>query len=541
MVPMRDGVRLKTLVYHPPGSEPKWPALLLRIPYNQPQFEAQARRLAAAGYVALMQFCRGRMGSEGSFVFYWGEGPDGFDTVEWIHEQPWSNGRVGMWGPSYMGSVQWLTAAERTPLTAIAPTASAANFYYNVYLGGAYMLPHARTGFSIDLFGTPPPGIGSSPEWAQWYFRLPLTRWGEFLGYSPPWQVAMITHYRPDGFWKRADVTDDFPRMDVPAQHIVGYYDFMCRESVRNFQMMRAHAATREARANQQLILGPWDHGTGHPKVGKLDFGSRAALDVLGENLQWFDRFLKGQGGRAADFPPVRYFSMGENAWHTATQWPPAEARLTEFYLRSAGHANTRKGDGRLETRAPEEAEPADSFASDPADPVPAAGAHYRDVWGPVDLQAGQDRPDVLVYSTTPLDRPLRFAGPLVAEIHGSTDTLDADWVVKLIDVHPDGSCYPLATGVRRGSARDSELDRSPLEPGKIYRLMVDLGHAAATLPPGHALRVQVAGSNFPIYDRNLHTFEGPSGSRMLVAHENVWHEPAHASRVLLPVIEPGP
>ncbi len=330
MVPMRDGIRLKTILFRcaASGNEPgptatpdgkqaiRAATVLLRTPYNQdqPSIREQAERFARAGYVAITQDCRGRFGSDGQFVFYWGEGPDGFDTVEWIRHQPWSNGRVGMWGPSYMGSVQWLTAAEGTPLAALAPTAAANNFYYNLHVGGVYMLPMARMGFSMDLFG-PATRIGSSPQWSEWYQFLPLTDWGKHLDRRLPWQEAMIAHDLPDGFWKRADTSPAFERMDFPAQHIVGYFDFMCRDAVRSYQAMCRRAASEFARSHQQLILGPWDHGTGARKTGDVDFGPAAQLDIVGENLAWFNRFLKPQQPKAEPFPRVRYFSMGENRW----------------------------------------------------------------------------------------------------------------------------------------------------------------------------------------------------------------------------------
>jgi uncharacterized protein len=566
MVPMRDGVLLKTIVFHPPASREApteasrshraetlkppgthqlghLPIVLLRTPYNQdqPSFRGQAERFARAGYVAITQDCRGRFGSQGQFGFYWGEGPDGFDTVEWIRKQSWSNGRVGMWGASYMGSVQWLTAAEGTRLTALAPTAGATNFYYNLHVGGVYMLPMARMGFSMDLFG-PGTNIGSSPNWPRWYQHLPLTDWGRNLERQLPWQEAMIAHDLPDGFWKRADALPAIERMDFPAQHIVGYFDFMCRDAVRSYQAMCQRAASEFARSHQQLILGPWDHGTGARKTGEVDFGPGAELDVVGANLAWFDRFLAPEQPKAERFPRVRYFSMGENRWREAEAWPPPGAVETTFYLRSGGRANTRRGDGRLDRLKPSTDEPADTFRSDPADPVPswpAQGKQYREVWGPVDQQLAQDRDDVLVYRTDPLTEPFSFAGSPRAELWVAADTPDSDWVVKLIDVQPNGTSLPLATGVLRGSARDSELIRSPLVSGQRYRLVVDLGHAAARIDVGHRLAVQIAGSNFPVYDRNLHTGEGPTGTRMLVSTERVFHSTANLSRLILPK-DPG-
>jgi uncharacterized protein len=553
MVPMRDGIRLRTIIFHctASGNEPgptatpdgkqavRAPTVLLRTPYNQdqPSLREQAERFARAGYVAITQDCRGRFGSEGQFVFYWGEGPDGFDTVEWIRRQPWSNRRVGMWGPSYMGSVQWLTAAEGTPLTALAPTAAANNFYYNLHVGGVYMLPMARMGFSMDLFG-PATRIGSSPQWSEWYQFLPLTDWGKHLDRRLPWQEAMIAHELPDGFWKRADTSPAFERMDFPAQHIVGCFDFMCRDAVRSYQAMCRRAATEFARSHQQLILGPWDHGTGARKTGDVDFGPDAQLDVVGENLAWFNRFLKPQQPKAEPFPRVRYFSMGENRWREARSWPPPEAVETAFYFRSGGHANTRRGDGRLDRAGSVAEESVDTFRSDPANPVPswpALGKEYREVWGPVDQQLVQDRDDVLVYRSDPLTESFSFAGSPRVELWVAADTPDADLVCKLVDVDSTGKSLPLATGVLRGSARDSELNRSPLVRGQTYPLVVDLGHAAARIDVGHRIAVQIAGTNFPVYARNLNTGEGPTGTRMLVSTEQVFHSAAKPSRLVLP------
>ena len=231
---------------------------------------------------------------------------------------------------------------------------------------------------------------------------------------------------------------------------------------------------------------------------------------------------------------------MDDNVWHTATDWPPSETKPQAFYLHSRGHANTVRGNGMLSARIPGVPEPSDTFLADPADPVPAVparGRQYAATWGPTDQRLAAERADVLIYSTPPLDKPLRFAGPLRAELYVSADTPDADWVVKLIDIHQDGFAHTLATGIQRGSFRDSEVKPTPLEPGKTYLLSIDLGHAAAQIEPGHSLRIQIAGSCFPLYDRNTNTGEGPTGSRTLVSSERVWHTPARPSRVWLPVI----
>lgn len=542
-IPMRDGIRLQARLYKSRHLKGPTPVLLRRFPLDKKRYEPEAQRFAAAGYIAIIQDCRGRNGSEGVYGFYPAEGPDGFDTVEWIRRQPWCNGQVGMWGMSYAGSSQWLAAGEGAKLDATAYAQGASNSYNVEYFSGTFRLPAIRSGLRGALFGIPTE-LSESKEWPRWYLHLPLTEFDKAIGYSMPWRISILAHNRRDGFWKRMDVSGDIQQMNFPSQHIASYYDHICRETVRTFQAMRERSATEFSRRNQQLIIGPWDHGNLRRKVADVDFGSQATLDMVGENLNWFDRFLKKKSEVVKQsFPPVRYFMMGENVWKTSTHWPPPEAKSVSFYLRSGGQANTRNGDGRLDRKPARDQEPSDSFQADPSDPVPAApayGKQYREISGPTDQQLAQDRNDVLVYSTAPLSNPVSFAGPLTAELFVSADTVDADWVIRLIDVHPSGFAQPLATGIQRGSFRDSEVRLSLLEPSKTYRLQIDLGHAAARISAGHRLSLQIAGSCFPLFDRNTNTGEGPTGTRTRVATEQVLHSKTSASRVLLPVLPAG-
>lgn len=531
LAPMRDGVRLAADVYLPEPAK-KRPVLLMRTPYNKAPVEALARRYAQAGYSVVVQDCRGRFASEGVFFPYNNEGQDGFDTLEWIAASAWSDGRTGMWGASYVGAVQWQAAAEKAPgISVLAPTATWSSFYRNVYLGGAVRLALIAQAAASTM--PPPPGVKPPANWADTLLHLPLTTMEQAIGWPLPWLTGILAHPNPDGYWKRLDITQEIEAMDLPAQHIVGYYDFFSREEVGNFQRMKS-------RRSQQLILGPWDHGTiGKSKVGDVDFGTDAQIDLAGENLTWFNRFLQA-GSR--DFPAVRYFSMGDNTWRTAQSWPPENSQSTWFYLHSAGKANTRTGDGRLTTEQPTGAEPPDSFQADPADPapaIPASAAHpkYSAIWGPVDQGAIADRTDVLVYSTKPMIKPLTFAGPIRAELQVSADTPDADWVVKVVDVRPDGFARNLAVGILRGSARESEINRKPMESGKTYKISVDTGSTAATILPGHALRVDVSAAYFPLFERNANTGEGPAGGRTQVARQTILHGRATMSRIQLPVI----
>lgn len=390
---------------------------------------------------------------------------------------------------------------------------------------------------------TPKPEGAKPNDMNDALMRLPLSDVDEAIGWPIPWLDAYLTHPQPDGFWTRLDLTSRLPELQLPALHVVGYYDFFSRESVGNFSIMQKQARDAMTRKGQRLVLGPWDHGTiGKSRVAEVDFGAEAALDVAAIQLDWFDRHLKQDSAAIAEpFPPVRYFSLGDNVWRDAQTWPPEGFTPTSFYLHSEGQANTRRGNGRLAREAPNNNQPNDAFRADPLQPVPACPVTdsrpiKAAVWGPVDQAPLEDRDDVLVYSTPPLTEPLTFAGNLEAQLFVSADTPDADWVVKVVDVRPDGVAINLATGILRGRYRNSLLKPELMKPGEVYEIMVDLGPCAATIAKGHQLRVDICGSLFPLYDRNPNTAAGIFGDQIAVATEQVHHRPGALSRLVLPV-----
>jgi uncharacterized protein len=538
-IPMRDGIALATDIYRD-AAVSKAPVILMRTPYDKSKQKGNAEKYVDAGYIVVIQDCRGTRESEGVLAPYNNEGQDGFDTIEWITRQAWCSGRVGMMGGSYVGAVQWQAAVEYPPgLAAIAPQATWSSFYRNLYLGGAVRLSL----ISGWLAGNTPKPEGVQPaDMNEALLRLPLSDVDEAIGWPMPWLDAYLTHPEPNGFWKRLDLTDELPNLKMPALHVVGYYDFFSRESVGNFMIMQ-QSRDPQTRKQQRLVLGPWDHGTvGRATVAEVDFGPDAEVDTFALQLDWFDRHLKQDPAAIArPFPPVQYFSMGDNAWHDAQTWPPEGFSATSFYLHSDGKANTRSGAGKLNREEPAGEEPADTFRADPAHPVPACPVTETRpmkaaVWGPVDQSALEDREDVLVYTSDVLTEPLSFAGNVEAKLFVSADTPDADWAVKLVDVRPDGFAQNLATGILRGRYRDSLLVPSPLQPGKVYEITVDLGPCAATIAKGHRLRVDICGSLFPLYDRNSNTGEGPFGSSTLISTESVYHSSLKVSRIVLPI-----
>lgn len=346
-IAMRDGVKLTADLYRD-DAVTKAPVILTRTPYDRTKQKGTGEKWAKAGYIFIAQDCRGKFGSAGDFAPYNNEGQDGYDTIEWITRQPWCSGRVGMMGGSYVGAVQWQAAVEHPPgLAAIAPQATWGSFYRNLYLGGSVRLA-LIAGW---IAGNSPKPDGAKPnDFNEAFLHLPLSEVDNAIGWDMPWLDAFLTHPEPDGFWTRLDLTPRLPELQLPALHVVGYYDFFSRESVDNFTLMQKEGRDPETRRQQRLILGPWDHGSvGRTKTAEVEFGPEAAVDVFAIQLDWFDRHLKQDPAALSEpFPPVRYFSMGDNVWHDAQTWPPEGFTPTSLYLHSDGQANTRRGNGRL-------------------------------------------------------------------------------------------------------------------------------------------------------------------------------------------------
>jgi putative CocE/NonD family hydrolase len=346
-IAMRDGVKLTADLYRDEAIT-KAPVILTRTPYDRTKQKGTGEKWAKAGYIFIAQDCRGKFGSEGTFAPYNNEGQDGYDTIEWITRQPWCSGRVGMMGGSYVGGVQWQAAAEQPPgLAVIAPQATWSSFYRNLHLGGSVRLS-LIAGW---IAGNSPKPEGAKPkDFNEALLHLPLSEVDTAIGWDMPWLDAFLTHPEPNGFWTRLDLTSRLPDLQLPALHVVGYHDYFSRESVDNFMIMQKQARDEKTRQQQRLILGPWDHGTiGKTKVAEVEFGQEAAVDLFAIQLDWFERHLKQDAAALSKpFPPVRYFSMGDNVWHDAQTWPPEGFKATSFYLQSDGKANTRRGNGLL-------------------------------------------------------------------------------------------------------------------------------------------------------------------------------------------------
>lgn len=574
---MRDGVVLRADVYRPVVAGRR-PALLQRTPYskNPEAPDSQYHRLARAGFVVVVQDTRGRYMSDGVAVPH-DEGADGYDTIEWVAQRPYVDGRVGMFGGSYSATVQLLVAPMKPPhLAALFPSASYASRYDMVFQGGAFYL---GDGLSWNLGQAKDvrrrmlePGahrdgeLGLTPEERtqlreQWYWHLPLNSIEalQLRRYAPGYW-DLLAHPSYDDFWMTFDVAARHPQFEVPAYHLTGWYDSLLNGTLANFSGLRAHAGTERARRNQRLIVGPWTHArptAATTKIGDVDFGPDAGFDSEGLIVRWFQHWmpaahspanpgpgktadLAGNAPYPPDWPgaPVRLFLMGENRWRDEQEWPLTRATPTAFYLQSGGNARGLTGDGRLERAAPGSGstEP-DTFTYDPATPVPTglSGAYSR---MPVDRREIQQRDDVLVYTSPPLTAPLEVVGPIRAVLWIATTATDTDFTAAISDVQPDGTARALTDGILRARYRASRTAPSLLTSGAPYELTIEVGATGNVFLPGHRIRLEVSSSNFPRYDRNPNTGAPfASDAATVTAHQTVFHDQAKPSRLVLPVI----
>lgn len=561
---MRDGTRLYADVYRPDAAG-RFPVILLRLPYGKHMAAdfGDHEFFPARGYVVVIQDARGRFTSEGDYYPLITEGEDGYDTVEWAARLPYANGVVGSQGQSYLGACQYQLAPTRPPsLRCAFPVSAAADYHASwVYQGGAFQLgwqlPYAifmvrntmeRLGIKDELWPKLRPDLLRSvnfgnPLTTEAYMRLPLMQWAELLAETSPYLRDYLTHADDGPYWWPINIERQHRNINIPMYHVSSWYDIFLDDAIVHYNGLRANAMTPAARGGQKLLLGPWAHlfpfttpTTGG--TGDIDFGPDAWMDLHETQIRWFDYWLKGLDTGIYDEPPIKLFTMGRNQWRDASQWPLPETRYTPWYLHSAGHANTRNGDGVLSREAPQ-AEPADHYRYDPADPVPTTGGNTLII--PVGVRDQRElelRHDVLVYTSAPLEEELEVTGPIKVVLHAASSARDTDFTAKLVDVRPDGYAQNIVDGIQRARYRDSAMTPRLLEPGKVYEYTIDLWATSHVFMPGHCLRVEIASSNFPRFDRNLNTGgDQASGTTFVVAEQTVLHNAAHRSHILLPVI----
>ena len=562
-VPMRDGALLRANITRPAG-DGAVPALVERTPYNKEGGSENSigspEYFARRGYAVVIQDVRGRFASEGEFYPFRDDGADvlrdGYDTVEWMADQPWCDGNVGMFGGSYSGATQYRAALSRPPhLKALFVRESSADYYREwVYHDGAhefgFSLYWARVIAATDLPHLVPPGDVKRQQalfdriltdMPQWYERLPLYP-VPFLEGLTDWHNTWLEHPEDGPYWWRLGIDRHHHQVDVPIYHQGGWYDIFLAGTLKNYMGLRRRARSEKARRAQRLVIGPWVHGSGNinkQTAGGYDFGPAAAQEFNQMRLPWFDHWLKGRDTGVIDEPPVRLFVMGRNVWRSETDWPLPDTHYTPWYLRAGPSGSvTSLNDGSLAPTAPVGAEPADAYVYDPDHPVPTLGGNTL---GIVDGVHDHLRADELslTYTSEPLEQELEVTGPVTAVLYAMSSAPDTDWVVRLETVHPDGYVRNLCDGILRARYRDSFERPELLAPGQVYRFDIDLWATSNAFLPGHRVRVAITSSCFPRFDRNLNT-GGPIHREAAgqVAINTVLHDELRPSHIMLPVID---
>jgi putative CocE/NonD family hydrolase len=500
------------------------------------------------------QDVRGAFASEGRFYFGrndgWDVHRDGFDTIEWAAQQPWSNGKVGMTGACGTGMTQFQVAPTNHPaMKALFVMIGGVekNYYYrdNVYRLSLNRNMPFWFYLSQLQHETAPPGsetvrarleaTSQDPEQIQsWFKHLPLKSYPPAEGMGD-WFFKALEHPEDGPYWQANDVAHKFNEIEVPILHVAGWFDFALGANLRYFSGIQRNGRTEACRKAQRLIVGPWGHlNIGQRQIGELDFGPEAAFDINSARLKWYDHWLKGIDNGVLAEPAVKLFLMGENRWIDMRTWPPTNVRYEPLYFcagacESGGSLNN----GSLSFEKPQGAESPDRFTYDPDDPIPSLASDIDAV--PVDYRSLEPR--MLTYTSEPLEQPLTIIGPVKVTLFGQSSATDTDWVVRLCDVWPDGRSMSVCDGILRARYRNSFKHEELMVPGKIYRFEVDLWATAQTFLPGHSIRVQVTSSDFPRYDRNLNT-GGSFGDQVRgqTAVNTVFHDALRPSHLLMPL-----
>lgn len=540
-IPMRDGVRLVGDLWMP-DSTGRHPTILLRTPYvKTAQFRRyNLARYVKAGFAVMVQDTRGRGDSEGDFDFYFPEGPDGYDTIQWIAAQQWSNGKVGLDGGSYLGAVQWLAARERPPaLACILPTAPSGLVFDEVpYFGGAFRMEWALPWLN-DVAGRVAQGAQNEfVDWRRIAGHRPLSTADDAFGRRLPLYRSFLEHDTLDRYWRRIQFTDaDMARIDIPSLTVTGWFDGDQIGSLHYWNLIERRGTLAD---RTHLIIGPWTHAMtylgGAGRVGDIEVGTEAILDIQGIRIAFFESCL-GPQGRPFAQPRVRVFVTGANRWISADRYPLPDAVVRPLFVHSLGAANGERGNGRLDWLPPGTERP-DTFTFDPADPVPSRDptVNHRDI---------EARADVLVYTTEALAEPVEVVGRVVLKLFAATDGLDTDFTAKLLDVYPDGRAIrlgPMAAGVKRARYRESYERQVLLTPGRPEEYTIDLFDVGHRFLAGHRIRLEISSSAFPFIDPNPNTgLPIATDTTSRTARQTILHDRLHPTRLLLPVLPEKP
>jgi len=544
---LSDGASLVSDHYYPAGEGP-WPTLLMRQPYGRDIAStvvyAHPVWFARHGYHVAIQDVRGRGGSTGEFYPFRHEGRDGAEAIAWLRTHPASNGRIGMYGFSYQGATQLLAAAEQPEgLMCIAPHMTAADLYHGWFYHHGALRLSSTLGWGIQMLredarrrGLRMASDRLESAWTNVRTQATHVPYGAHPAIADPalpeYVRDWISHFEPCEYWTAQDISTRIERIEIPALHIAGWFDTYIEGSIAGYLALRNGAGSEFARTNQYLIAGPWVHIPWGDRVGEANLGVAANLDTDAVLLRWFNHWLK-DAGDFDDEPRVRYFALGPNEWRSAREWP--EEASYALYLRCTGKANSRKGDGRLSKDAPMEDEPRDVLVYDPEVPVLAPGGAQA-LSGSFDQAAAEMGNHLLVYTSEPVMHETEIFGQPRIKLYAATSAAHADFTAKIVRVTAAGRAEFLCIGI----ARSSWLFRyGGYAADEVQAWEFTLEPTAIALAAGERLRLEIASSAFPLYDRNPSTAAPPhlaDNWNWGRSTQQVLHSASHPSALYLPV-----
>ncbi|MEM8996427.1 MAG: CocE/NonD family hydrolase [Acidobacteriota bacterium] len=552
IVPTRDRVELCTDVYLTQYEEAV-PTVVIRTPYgrNLPLLMQIALRFSAAGMAVVLQDCRGRYQSGGTYDWQ-REEDDTYDTLAWIAEQPWADGRVGLYGMSITAHPNFLVSVSGPPegieIAAMVSVMGTVSHYDTFYRDGALVLHWALPWFTMADEQERGRSTWQELPWHDKLRQLPLESMSTGTESGAEIWSRMLAHPQQGPMWRELDANHRIGGLAVPTLFLSGWSDFLIGQAVEGYQV-----ASEGAPVDHRMVVGPWDHKTIFNSFGAAAEKFKTDVDLLGVIVDWFTDRLIVDGARAAgsgirvasgaERTRVQLYLENGDGWLGSPTFPLPGTDVRSYYLSSGGGANTRDGDGELRETPPANLG-RDTFTYDPDDPVPTRGGA---VWPfpAADLQAGpadqsdiEDRQDVLVYVSEPLEDDLDVVGPIEVEVWVSTSAQDTDFTAKLVEVDAFGVPEIVQDGIVRGRFHASLEEPEHLQPHKPYKMRIPMQSICRRFQQGHQIGLEVSSSCFPKFDRHLNTSgDWIKASVGMVAQQTVFHGGAMASRLLLPVV----
>jgi putative CocE/NonD family hydrolase len=542
-IPMRDGMELNTVVFFPGKKEDKkkYPVILIRTPYSMELKDKDGENWAVNGYICAIQDVRGRHYSSGNWEPFVNEAQDGYDTIEWLAGQEWSNGKVGMIGSSYEGLVQLLAAALKPPhLVTIIPNISPSDPYNLIYYNGLFRLSQMLYWLELLEIDSKPefsrnkePGF--IPDEKTNIKKIPLVElFIKLFNKEIPYLRKWIKHNYNDMYWQKCSVLDKLPGLNIPVFLQSGWFDGNCDNTMSNYRSLK-----KSKNKFIKMIMGPWLHmSTASTRISNLKFGDEAGIDLNDLYKRWFDYWLKGIDSKILDEPLVQLYDVEENKWLFSNTYPIPGVRYTPYYLSSTNGANSALGDGILIKEPPTDSKPYDQYEYDPENPT--LGPLFEHYMEKKLSQMVLRSDEVLVFVYENENEEFTIAGPISIVFYASSSAVDTDWLFEIDILYKTGKCYSISHGGIRARYRNSFQKPELLEKNKIYKYSIELGHFTTTIKKGAIIRLLVSSSFYLAYSRNLNTGgNNEMETNSIKASQRIYHSPEYPSHLILPVI-PG-